>query len=146
MMGYLSIAALLISILRRPMSRLTAAEQSLEGDYRFANSRIITNSEEISFYQGGSREKDWLLKSFGNLYNHLDGFVAFKFITEFFENFVAKYIATVVGYYAVGRPFFNIKEGTRFTPSEFKMRQESYYRSGRMLVLLCIFIKRNTYR
>lgn len=76
------------------MIRLTAAEQMLEGEYRFVNSRIITNAEEISFYQGGSREQTWLLKSFANLYSHLDGFAAFKFITEFFENFIAKYVAT----------------------------------------------------
>jgi ATP-binding cassette subfamily D (ALD) protein 3 len=137
MLSYLAIAAVLISILRRPMARLTAAEQALEGEYRFANSRIITNSEEIAFYKGGPREQEFLMKSFSNLYSHLDGFIAFKFITEFFENFVAKYIATVVGYWAVGRPFFN-KDGEKkiFSQTAFKVRQESYYRSGRMLVNL----------
>ncbi|XP_021957228.1 ATP-binding cassette sub-family D member 3 [Folsomia candida] len=144
MLGYLAVAAFVIAILRRPMARLTASEQALEGEYRFANSRIITNSEEISFYKGGPRELEWMLNSFSNLYQHLDGFIAFKFITEFFENFVAKYIATVVGYYAVGRPFFNVKDGTKFTQKEFKTRQESYYRSGRMLVNLSQAIGRLT--
>ena len=36
---------------------MTAHEQHLEGQLRFVNSRIITNSEEISFYQGNVREK-----------------------------------------------------------------------------------------
>ena len=31
-------------------------EQRLEGEFRFVNSRLITNSEEIAFYQGNRRE------------------------------------------------------------------------------------------
>jgi ATP-binding cassette, subfamily D (ALD), member 3 len=30
---------------------MTVEEQRLEGDYRFVNSRLIVNSEEIAFYQ-----------------------------------------------------------------------------------------------
>ena len=30
---------------------MTVVEQQLEGDYRFVNSRLIVNSEEIAFYQ-----------------------------------------------------------------------------------------------
>lgn len=32
-------------------AKLTVQEQKLEGEFRYVNSRLITNSEEIAFYQ-----------------------------------------------------------------------------------------------
>ena len=46
---------------------MTAHEQHLEGQLRFVNSRVITNSEEISFYQGNSRERVTLNSTFDQL-------------------------------------------------------------------------------
>ena len=46
---------------------MTAHEQHLEGQLRFVNSRVITNSEEISFYQGNSRERVTLYSTFDQL-------------------------------------------------------------------------------
>lgn len=46
---------------------MTVKEQRLEGEYRYINSRLITNSEEVAFYQGNNREKLTLLASFHKL-------------------------------------------------------------------------------
>lgn len=32
-------------------AKMTVQEQKLEGEFRYVNSRLITNSEEIAFYQ-----------------------------------------------------------------------------------------------
>ncbi|ODN05225.1 ATP-binding cassette sub-family D member 3 [Orchesella cincta] len=147
MLLYLAGAAAVIARLRKPMARLTATEQSLEGEFRFGNSRIITNSEEIAFYKGGDRELHWMLSCFNNLYRHLDGFTGFKFIMEFFENLIAKYMATIVGYYAVSRPFFaksrgGQETGVLATAKTHQQRQETYYKSGRMLLNLALAMGR----
>jgi len=42
----------------------TAVEQKLEGDFRFAHSRIIAHSEEIAFYNGSAREKEGVNSAF----------------------------------------------------------------------------------
>ena len=42
----------------------TATEQKLEGDFRFAHSRIIAHSEEIAFYNGAAREKEGVNSAF----------------------------------------------------------------------------------
>jgi ATP-binding cassette subfamily D (ALD) protein 3 len=46
---------------------MTVTEQKLEGEFRYINSRLITNSEEVAFYQGNRREKLTLLASFEKL-------------------------------------------------------------------------------
>ena len=43
--------------LRRPVGKMTIAEQQFEGEFRYVNSRLITNCEEIAFYNGNRREK-----------------------------------------------------------------------------------------
>ena len=54
-MMYLLVSGVLLTYLRRPTGRLTVIEQKLEGEFRYINSRLITNSEEIAFYQGNNR-------------------------------------------------------------------------------------------
>ena len=53
--GYIESESL--SRLRRPVGRMTVEEQRYEGEFRFVNSRLITNSEEVAFYQGNKREQ-----------------------------------------------------------------------------------------
>jgi ATP-binding cassette, subfamily D (ALD), member 3 len=67
MMVYLLISGVILTHMRRPTGRLTMEEQRLEGEFRYINSRLITNSEEIAFYQGNRREKLTLLASYSKL-------------------------------------------------------------------------------
>ena len=41
-----------VARLRRPVGRLTVAEQKLEGEYRYVNSRLITNRLVLSVRAG----------------------------------------------------------------------------------------------
>ena len=64
---YLLVSGSLLTRCRRPMSRLTAEEQRLEGELRYVNSRLITNCEEIAFYGGNLREKKTIDSAFARL-------------------------------------------------------------------------------
>uniref|UniRef100_A0A673GRA5 ATP-binding cassette sub-family D member 3-like n=1 Tax=Sinocyclocheilus rhinocerous TaxID=307959 RepID=A0A673GRA5_9TELE len=44
MMAYLLISGLFLTRLRRPIGKMTVTEQKYEGEYRYVNSRLITNS------------------------------------------------------------------------------------------------------
>ena len=46
-------------------------EQKLEGEYRYINSRLITNSEEVAFYSGNNKEKLTLLTAYHKLVNFI---------------------------------------------------------------------------
>lgn len=89
-------SGLLLTRLRRPIGKMTVTEQRYEGEYRYVNSRLITNrcvwdsislpgclspdvfyegcviyvycfSEEIAFYNGNRREKQTINGTFQKL-------------------------------------------------------------------------------
>ncbi|CAH0728989.1 unnamed protein product, partial [Brenthis ino] len=132
MMAYLFFSGIFLTYLRKPTARMTVQEQKLEGEYRYVNSRLITNSEEIAFYQGNHREQLTILASFYKLTRHLRNFLNFRVAMGFIDNIVAKYVAITIGFYAVSRPFFrkdhNLLSGTE------QDRFKHYYTYGRMLV------------
>ncbi|XP_063216739.1 ATP-binding cassette sub-family D member 3 isoform X2 [Bacillus rossius redtenbacheri] len=138
---YLMVAGFVLTYLRRPTGRMTVVEQKLEGEFRYINSRLITNAEEVAFYQGNQREKLTLLASFEKLTNHMRKFLEFRVLMGVVDNIVAKYIATVVGYYSVSLPFFD-KNHPLLTGCTQEERFRHYYTSGRMLVKLAEAIGR----
>uniref|UniRef100_A0A8C6MCZ7 ATP-binding cassette, sub-family D (ALD), member 3a n=1 Tax=Nothobranchius furzeri TaxID=105023 RepID=A0A8C6MCZ7_NOTFU len=133
MMSYLLISGLFLTRLRRPIGKLTVTEQRYEGEYRYVNSRLITNSEEIAFYNGNLREKQTIHATFKKLADHLHNFIFFRFSMGFVDSIIAKYIATVVGYLVVSRPFLNLSD-PRHLHSTTSELLEDYYQSGRMLL------------
>lgn len=52
--------------------KLAAVEAKLEGDFRTSHSRLITNAEEIAFYNGGPRELTILDKTYRTLIRHIN--------------------------------------------------------------------------
>lgn len=133
MMTYLLISGLFLTRLRRPIGKMTVIEQRYEGEYRYVNSRLITNSEEIAFYNGNLREKQTIHSTFKKLVDHLHNFIFFRFSMGFVDSIIAKYIATVVGYLVVSRPFLNLSD-QRHLHSTHSELLEDYYQSGRMLL------------
>ncbi|XP_051867495.1 ATP-binding cassette sub-family D member 3a [Pristis pectinata] len=133
MMAYLIFSGLILTRLRRPVGKMTVSEQRYEGEYRYVNSRLITNSEEIAFYNGNSREKQTIHTTFKRLVDHLHNFIVFRFTMGFVDSIIAKYLATVVGYLVVSRPFLNLSH-SRHQKSSHAELLEDYYQSGRMLL------------
>ncbi|XP_051910226.1 ATP-binding cassette sub-family D member 3a isoform X2 [Hippocampus zosterae] len=133
MMSYLLISGLLLTRLRRPIGKMTVTEQRYEGEYRYVNSRLITNSEEIAFYNGNLREKQTIHTTFEKLVDHLHNFIFFRFTMGFVDSIIAKYIATVVGYLVVSRPFLNLSHPRHHHSTQSELL-EDYYQSGRMLL------------
>uniref|UniRef100_A0A8D0DWY6 ATP binding cassette subfamily D member 3 n=1 Tax=Salvator merianae TaxID=96440 RepID=A0A8D0DWY6_SALMN len=133
MMAYLIFSGFFLTRLRRPIGKMTITEQKYEGEYRYVNSRLITNSEEIAFYNGNQREKQTIHKAFRKLVEHLHNFILFRFTMGFIDTIVAKYLATVVGYLVVSRPFLNLLH-PRHQNSTHAELLEDYYQSGRMLL------------
>uniref|UniRef100_A0A8C1E2P4 ATP-binding cassette, sub-family D (ALD), member 3a n=1 Tax=Cyprinus carpio carpio TaxID=630221 RepID=A0A8C1E2P4_CYPCA len=133
MMAYLLISGLFLTRLRRPIGKMTVTEQKYEGEYRYVNSRLITNSEEIAFYNGNIREKQTIHSTFKKLVDHLHNFIFFRFSMGMVDSIIAKYFATVVGYLVVSRPFLDLSHPRHLNSSHSELL-EDYYQSGRMLL------------
>uniref|UniRef100_A0A914L7T3 ABC transporter domain-containing protein n=1 Tax=Meloidogyne incognita TaxID=6306 RepID=A0A914L7T3_MELIC len=132
---YLIASGLVLTYLRRPIGRMTVMEQQFEGDYRSINSRLIVNSEEIAFYRGNERERRSIMNSFQKMISHLRSLILFRFSISFLDNIVAKYVATVVGWYTMSRPFFNQNNSNLKQKNKTELMQD-YYSSGRMMFKL----------
>ncbi|XP_062138107.1 ATP-binding cassette sub-family D member 3 isoform X2 [Drosophila sulfurigaster albostrigata] len=141
LMLYLLFAGIFLTRLRRPTGRLTVEEQKLEGEFRYVNSRLITNSEEVAFYQGNVREKLTLLASYSKLRSHLRKFLEFRVSMGIVDNIVGKYFASIVGFYAVSIPFFT-KNHPLLSGEQSGQRLQAYYTYGRMLIKLAEAIGR----
>ncbi|KAL1280171.1 hypothetical protein QQF64_014771, partial [Cirrhinus molitorella] len=135
LLSYLVFSGLLLTRLRRPIGKMTVTEQMYEGEYRYVNSRLITNSEEIAFYNGNRREKQTINGTFQKLVDHLNRFIHFRFSMGVMDSIIAKYIAMVVGYLVISRPFLDLTN-QRHVNSTYSERLEDYYQSGRMLISL----------
>uniref|UniRef100_A0A3B1J0A0 ATP-binding cassette sub-family D member 3 n=1 Tax=Astyanax mexicanus TaxID=7994 RepID=A0A3B1J0A0_ASTMX len=133
MMAYLLISGLFLTRMRRPIGKMTVTEQKFEGEYRYVNSRLITNSEEIAFYNGNVREKQTIHSTFKKLVDHLHNFIFFRFSMGMVDDIIAKYLATVVGYLSVSRPFLNLADPRHLNSTHSELL-EDYYQSGRMLL------------
>lgn len=132
MMGYLALAGTVLTYSRRPLTSLTVKETQLEGQLRYVHSRLITNCEQVAFYQGNVREKLVLMSALNQLKKHLYELSIFKFNVDLLDNVMARYFATVVGYLALAIPFFT----SRYAHDSQSFRLETYYKSGRMMVKL----------
>lgn len=89
-----------------PFGRLTAKEQSLEGDYRALHTSLLAHSEEIAFYNGADWERHNIDRGFDSLFRHINYVLKKKFWMGIFDSMLVKYGAVMIGYTVVGLPVF----------------------------------------
>lgn len=111
-LNYLVTASVLRAV-TPPFGKLAAIEAKLEGDFRTAHSRLITNAEEIGFYNGISKlkvgeelEKSILDKTYNNLVKHINSIYRIRIGYNMFEDFVVKYTWSAVGLMMASIPVF----------------------------------------
>ncbi|ODV89821.1 hypothetical protein CANCADRAFT_58652 [Tortispora caseinolytica NRRL Y-17796] len=89
-----------------PFGKLKAQEAKLEGEFRAAHTRVITNAEEIAFYEGASLERAVASSIFRKLTQHLKLIAKTKIAYNMLEDFVLKYTWSAWGYIIVSLPIF----------------------------------------
>eukprot|EP00455_Lapot_gusevi_P033107 TRINITY_DN3617_c0_g1_i2.p1 TRINITY_DN3617_c0_g1~~TRINITY_DN3617_c0_g1_i2.p1 ORF type:complete len:735 (-),score=339.57 TRINITY_DN3617_c0_g1_i2:93-2297(-) len=86
--------------------KLTEKLSELEGEYRSAHSQLITNAEEIGFYDGANRERGIVSGIFDELYSHCSFFARQRAIIGIIDQYLIKYGASIVGYMIMCLPVF----------------------------------------
>jgi ATP-binding cassette subfamily D (ALD) protein 3 len=104
---YYFISGVLLRAIMPPFAKLTAEQQKLEGDFRYTHSRLINYAEEVAFYGGNKREKNYMNTVFDRLYRHSSGIFQKQASLGVFDSWLVKYGATMIGYAVVAIPVFS---------------------------------------
>jgi len=141
---------LLLKLGTPPFGKMAAEEARLEGEFRFAHSRIITNAEEIAFYGGQKVEHNILSTAYQRLIRHVNYVYKKKIFHGMLEGMVIKYWSSVQGLLICAIPVFwaaNLgRLGGRFgSGSDLSSRTEDYVRNRRYLISLAEAIGRILY-
>ncbi|CAG8541683.1 9791_t:CDS:2 [Funneliformis mosseae] len=86
--------------------KLAAIEAKLEGDFRAAHTRLITNAEEIAFYHGAELEHSILERTYIRLVKHINSIFKIRIAYNMFEDFVIKYCWSAIGLLVCSVPVF----------------------------------------
>ncbi|KAJ3168723.1 hypothetical protein HDU87_000969 [Geranomyces variabilis] len=104
--------------------RLAAVEAKLEGDFRSAHSRLITNAEEIAFYHGAHLEHSILTRTYYRLIKHINKIYRIRIAYNMFEDFIIKYTWSAAGLLIASIPvFYPEMAGARSKREELRLAQ-----------------------
>ncbi|KAI8914968.1 ABC transporter transmembrane region 2-domain-containing protein [Powellomyces hirtus] len=104
--------------------RLAAVEAKLEGDFRSAHSRLITNAEEIAFYHGAHLEHSILTRTYYRLIKHINKIYRIRIAYNMFEDFIIKYSWSAAGLMIASIPvFYPEMAGARSKAEELRLAQ-----------------------
>jgi len=93
-----------------PFGRMIAEQAALEGEFRYAHSRLITNAEEVAFYGGHEIERGLLEKCYLRLVKHMNDIYRKRILYNTMEGFLMKYVWSAVGLTMVAIPAFSNQE------------------------------------
>ncbi|KAF2718486.1 peroxisomal long-chain acyl-CoA transporter, ABC superfamily [Polychaeton citri CBS 116435] len=100
------LSAQLMRALTPPFGKYVAEEARLEGEFRFAHSRLIDYSEEIALLDGQEAEKDTLDKGYFTLIRHVNRILRRRLTHGIMEDFVVKYFWGALGLLLCSVPVF----------------------------------------
>jgi len=114
------ITAKVLQFISPPFGKLVAEQASLEGEFRYAHSRLITNAEEIAFYDGHRIEKTYLEQSYMKLIKHVNQIFKLRIFYNMMEGFLMKYFWSSIGLLMVAIPgFTNTKASVSARTQDF---------------------------
>eukprot|EP00168_Porphyra_purpurea_P005135 TRINITY_DN1618_c0_g1_i10.p1 TRINITY_DN1618_c0_g1~~TRINITY_DN1618_c0_g1_i10.p1 ORF type:complete len:843 (-),score=332.45 TRINITY_DN1618_c0_g1_i10:727-3255(-) len=106
LIAYFVACSVALRSVQPPFGKLVAEEARLEGEYRLHHSRLITHGEEVAFYRGGAYEKAYITDALGRVAAHMRRVFRARARIGFADQFLIKYLATIVGYGLVSIPVF----------------------------------------
>jgi ATP-binding cassette subfamily D (ALD) protein 3 len=139
MILYFVLAGAVMTKLRAPFAWYASTQAKLEGEFRYCHSRLITNGEEIAFYNGGEREKGIIDSAFHRLVRIVSRYLRFRTVLGVIDSCVTKYSGTLVGYFIVTAPIFDPRRASRYVESlggNPKQIMEDYTRYMRLLMVM----------
>lgn len=126
--------AKILQLMQPPFGKLAAQQQQLEGDLRYVHSRLITNSEEISFYRGHKIEEDILNDKYISLVKHMNKIFKVRIFYGILEGFFMKYVWTASGLLMIAIPAFFYDPSKNLVSAEILSDRTQDYVTTKMLL------------
>lgn len=104
--GVVVVSALVLRLVSPRFGHLVAQEAEKKGYLRHVHGRIVSNSEEIAFYNGHRVEQSHLRSAYRILTHHLEHMFAVKLWFVMLEQFLMKYVWSGTGMIVVSLPVF----------------------------------------
>ncbi|CAG9770298.1 unnamed protein product [Ceutorhynchus assimilis] len=104
--GVVVVSALVLRLVSPRFGHLVAQEAEKKGYLRHVHGRIVSNAEEIAFYNGHKVEQSHLRSAFRILTQHLEHMFAVKLWFVMLEQFLMKYVWSGTGMIVVSLPVF----------------------------------------
>ena len=143
MIGWYFLSGILIKFVAPPFGKLTAIEQTLEGEFRACHTALITHSEEIAFYKGNKFEQKRMDETFNNLVSHINNIYSKKFSMGIIDSMLVKYGAVMTGYSILGLPVFGGRNFSKYQQvSDASVITKDYIRNSGLLINLAKAIGR----
>lgn len=97
--GVVVLSALILRLASPKFGQLVAQEAEKKGYLRHVHSRIVSNAEEIAFYNGHKVEQSQLRRAYRIMAEHLEYMFGVKLWFVMLEQFLMKYVWSGTGKY-----------------------------------------------
>lgn len=91
------ISALVLRLVSPKFGHLVAQEAEKKGYLRHVHSRIVSNAEEVAFYNGHKVEQNHLRRAYRIMAEHLEHMFGVKLWFVMLEQFLMKYVWSGTG-------------------------------------------------
>lgn len=124
-----------LQVMQPPFGKLAAQQAQYEGELRFVQSRLITNSEEIAFYRGHEIERNAILNSYMTLVKHMNSVFSIRIFYNMLEGFFMKYVWSTSGLIMIAIPAFLFEKKIEDVSSDVMSSRAQEFSTSKFLLL-----------
>lgn len=127
-------SAALLRAATPPFGSYAATAQKLEGEFRWAHSRLIENNEEVALYNGQKIEKNSIERSYFSLIKHINRISKIRIVHGMIEEGIIKWLWGSLGLVICSIPVFVKLPGIGGIAGDMGSRTEAFVTNRRLLL------------
>ncbi|GAA5988228.1 hypothetical protein JCM10908_002122 [Rhodotorula pacifica] len=135
------VSAALLKWATPPFGRYAAEEQRLEGEYRFAHTRLLEHAEEVALLRGSQTEKNLIERGYFALLKHINRILRMRMVYSIVEESIVKWFWGSLGLCVCAVPVFGARLlgsagslGGVLANVDFGSRTEGFVTNRRLLL------------
>ncbi|CAO1614097.1 unnamed protein product [Sympodiomycopsis kandeliae] len=127
-------SAAMLRALTPPFGSYAATAQKLEGEFRWAHTRLIENNEEVALYRGQKSEKNYIERAYFSLIKHINRISKIRIGHGMIEEGIIKWLWGSLGLVICSIPVFIKLPGMGGRGMDMGSRTEAFVVNRRLLL------------